>query len=149
MNADSRLSMVLHALLHMAASGRAMPSAELARCLHTNPVVVRRTMAGLREAGLVDSRKGPGGGWSLARALSDITLKDVWAALDEPSLIAMGLRTAGEGCLVRAAVHGALRGAFDDAEALLLTRFEALTLAEVGAPFLEWAHTSGQHSHPH
>lgn len=66
MKRNSRLSAVLHALLHMAERDRPMTSEELAACLHTNPVVVRRTMAGLREAGLVTSGRGHGGGGRLA-----------------------------------------------------------------------------------
>ncbi|WP_245941543.1 Rrf2 family transcriptional regulator [Cereibacter changlensis] len=36
--------------------------------LRTNPSLVRRTMAGLRESGLVTSTKGRHGGWHLARS---------------------------------------------------------------------------------
>lgn len=46
MKRDSRLSSVLHALLHMAEQEEPMTSDALARCLGTNPVVVRRTMRG-------------------------------------------------------------------------------------------------------
>jgi DNA-binding IscR family transcriptional regulator len=57
MKRNSRLSNILHALLHMAEretrTGSPMTSDQLAVCLSTNPVVVRRTMAGLREQGLV------------------------------------------------------------------------------------------------
>jgi len=55
MKHDSRLSAVLHTLLHMADAGRPMTSTELATHMNTNPVVVRRTMAGLRRAGFVSS----------------------------------------------------------------------------------------------
>ena len=67
MRRDNRLSATLHALLHMAEQNRPMTSAELAICMTTNAVVVRRTMAGLREAGLVRSEKGHGGGWEIAQ----------------------------------------------------------------------------------
>ena len=91
MKRDSRLSNILHALLHMAEHeqrcGRPMTSDMLATCLSTNPVVVRRTMAGLREQGLVVSEKGHGGGWQLARPLETVTLGQVHAALGEPGLL--------------------------------------------------------------
>ena len=47
-----------------------MTSEALAKCLGTNPVVVRRTMGSLREAGLVAAERGHGGGWRLAADLS-------------------------------------------------------------------------------
>ncbi|WP_246750357.1 Rrf2 family transcriptional regulator [Martelella lutilitoris] len=45
-----------------------------ARSMGANPAVFRRTVAGLREAGLVKSAKGHGGGWQLARPLDEIPL---------------------------------------------------------------------------
>ncbi|MBT8121177.1 MAG: Rrf2 family transcriptional regulator, partial [Gammaproteobacteria bacterium] len=37
----------------------------------------------MRKAGLVDSTRGPGGGYTLARAAPDITVAEVIAAVDE------------------------------------------------------------------
>ena len=54
MKRNSKLSASLHALVHMAQTpGRAMTSEEIAAWLHTNPVVVRRMVAGLRDAGIL------------------------------------------------------------------------------------------------
>ena len=61
MKRDSRRSAVLHALLHMAEQERPMTFEALGLCLGTNPVVVRRTMGLLGEAGLVASDRGPAG----------------------------------------------------------------------------------------
>src|SRR5262245_23249210 len=80
MRRDSRLSDVLHVLLHMAEHSGPVTSEVLARALTTNPVIVRRVMAGLRERGYVRSEKGHGGGWVLARDLAEITLRDVYEA---------------------------------------------------------------------
>jgi DNA-binding IscR family transcriptional regulator len=126
---DSRLSGVLHLLLHMAQRPEPMTSEVLARSLGTNPVVIRRTMAGLREAGYVQSEKGHGGGWTLACELSKVTLRDIYEALGSPSLLAIGNRTEAPGCLVEAAVNAQLSTSFHDAEELLLTRFGEVTLA--------------------
>lgn len=62
MKCDSRLSGILHVLLHMAEEPRPLTSEALAAAMQTNPAVVRRTMAGLREAGFVRSGRGHGGG---------------------------------------------------------------------------------------
>ncbi len=60
-----------------------LTSEAAATMLETNPVVVRRTLAGLRNAGYVHSVKGHGGGWSLTRGLDGMTMLDVHRALDE------------------------------------------------------------------
>lgn len=62
MKRDRRLSSVLHALLHMAEHDGPMTSDAIGQCLDANPVVVRRTMGFLREAGIVASGRGHAGG---------------------------------------------------------------------------------------
>ncbi|MBR1120474.1 Rrf2 family transcriptional regulator [Bradyrhizobium lablabi] len=135
MRRDSRLSGVLHVLLHMAEHNGPVTSEVLAKAMGTNAVVVRRIMAGLREAGYVRSEKGHGGGWVIHRDLEKITLRDVYDALGHPSLLAMGNRTESPGCLVEQAVNAALDSAFADAEALLLSRLGEVTLAQLSADF--------------
>jgi len=135
MKRDSRLSGILHVLLHMAEQDGPVTSEVLARAMDTNPVVIRRIMSGLREQGYVRSEKGHGGGWSIACDLSSVTLRDVYMALGEPALLAMGNRTEMPGCLVEQAVNAALGKAFDDAEALLLARLGEVSLARLSADF--------------
>lgn len=135
MRYDSRLSGVLHALLHMAEVDGPATSEMLAKAMCTNPVVVRRIMAGLREQGLVRSEKGHGGGWTLACDLSKVTLRDVYNALGCPSLLAVGNRSESPQCLVEQAVNASLNQAFSDAEALLLSRLQDVTLAALSADF--------------
>lgn len=125
--------MVLHALLHMAEATRPLTSDDLAQQMGSNPAVVRRTMAGLREAKLVKSEKGHGGGWTLMRPLARISLGDVYDALGAPTVFAMGDRTESPGCLVEQAVNRAMHGAFGEAQALLDARLRAITLAAVAA----------------
>ena len=88
-----------------------MTSADLAACMGTNAVVVRRTMAGLREAGWVRSEKGHGGGWEIACDLSTVTLKDIYDALGSPRLLAMGVHLENPSCLVEQAVNRSLSDA--------------------------------------
>jgi DNA-binding IscR family transcriptional regulator len=135
MKQDSRFSATLHVLLHMAERGAPMTSEELSSCLRTNPVVIRRTMAGLREAGLVRSEKGHGGGWTIARELEAITLGDVHRALGEPALLGLGHRDDNPGCLVEQAVNAALGQAFEEAEARLIGHFDRVRLSDLAADF--------------
>ena len=129
MRRDSRLSGVLHVLLHMAEKSGPVTSDDLSKMLTTNPVVIRRIMAGLREHGYVRSEKGHGGGWTLACDLTKVTLQDIYVALGSPSLLAIGNRTESPGCLVEQAVNAALEQAFHDAEMLLLSRLGEVTLS--------------------
>lgn len=135
MRRDSRLSGVLHVLLHMAEDDAPKTSEVLARAMNTNPVVIRRIMAGLRDQGLVRSEKGHGGGWTIACDLDHVSLRDIYEALGKPEILAIGNRTETPGCLVEQTVNAALGEAFDEAEALLLRRFGKVTLAQLSADF--------------
>ncbi|WP_027171070.1 Rrf2 family transcriptional regulator [Methylobacterium sp. 10] len=135
MRRDSRLSGVLHVLLHMAEFEKPVTSERLAVVMHTNPVVVRRVMAGLRDLGLVASGKGHGGGWTLSCDLDRVTLHDVYLALGAPEIFAMGHRSEAPECLVEQVVNAALATAFEDAERLLLSRLGDVTLGQISIDF--------------
>lgn len=135
MRSDSRLSRMLHVLIHMARHDAPMTSETLAQMLCTNPVVVRRMLGGLRENGYVQSEKGHGGGWVLAKALDEMTLLDVYRAIGEPPVFALGLADDDPKCLVEQAVNARLSEAMQDAETLLLERFGEVTVASIEQDF--------------
>ena len=112
-----------------------MTSEEMATCLGTNPVLVRRVMAGLRERGYVASTKGHGGGWTISCDLAQVTLRDIYDAVGAPTVFAMGNRVEQPGCLVEQAVNQSLATAFDEAEALLIARLGEVSLADLSARF--------------
>ncbi|MGK5080583.1 Rrf2 family transcriptional regulator [Janthinobacterium sp. HLX7-2] len=151
MKTPSRLSTVLHGLLHMAGQVEPMTSDTLAQCLHTHPVVVRRTMGSLRQAGIVQSLRGHGGGWSLVRPLSAISLRDVYAALQETVVVKVDIGAPHAQCLVERAVTRVLADVYREAEAMLVARMGDISLQALlldigeGAPFI----AGGLPPHPH
>lgn len=145
MKMDSRLSGVLHVLLHMAEHEGPVTSDDLARAMSTNPVVVRRVMAGLRDAGYVRSEKGHGGGWSIACDLGQVTLLDIYRAIGAPAPFALGHRNEHPDCLVEQAVNAALDASLKEAEQILLARLGQVTLADLSADFHRRMQTHGGH----
>lgn len=140
MKPDQRLWRMLHVLIHMSHQTEPMTSQAIGEILHTHPVVVRRTMAGLRDRKLLSSEKGPGGGWRLLRPLDSITLLDVYEALDAPTLLAWGPGNdppERQQCLVEKAVNQAVDDVLTQARELLLARFAELTLARIESDFYE------------
>lgn len=112
-----------------------MTSDELAQCMNTNPVVVRRTMGLLRDAGIVSSERGHSGGWRIEADMQRTTLRQLHAALGEPTVFAIGNRHEAPECLVEQSVNAVLDDAFAQAEAFLLERFASVTLADLSAEF--------------
>ncbi|MHC1479944.1 Rrf2 family transcriptional regulator [Frateuria aurantia] len=131
MRNDSRLSRVLHVLLHMQQAEGPLTSEAMAGMLRTNPVVVRRLLAGLRDCGYVRSEKGHGGGWVLGAALGDITLLDVYRSAGEPALFSDLVSEDNPNCLIERAVNARLSQAVRDAERALLEQFAGVTLAQL------------------
>lgn len=140
---DSRLSRTLHVLLHMARHDGPMTSEAIGRMLGTNPVVVRRTMAGLREAGYVKSEKGHGGGWTIAANLAEVSLLDIHRAVGGPRIFAIGSDHPNPDCAVEKAVNEALEDTLREAEALLVARLGAISLAELARSFDTQLHALG------
>ncbi|PWE38812.1 transcriptional regulator [Pseudomonas prosekii] len=135
MRNDTRLSRMLHVLIHMARHDQPATSDTIAQMLGTNPVVVRRTMALLKKQGYVRSEKGHRGGWTLAKPLAEMTLLNIHQALGSSSLFAIGLSTDHPQCLVEQAVNAALTEAFDAAQALLIDRLGSVTLEQLANDF--------------
>lgn len=124
---NSQLSVALHALGHLAASERSMSSAELAECAGTNPVVVRRTLGVLREAGLVRAERGRGGGWSLGRPADDVTLADIHGALAGPP----PPREADHDCAIAGTLNARLDAALSRADDSMRRELDRTTLADL------------------
>lgn len=135
MKQKSQLSDVLHVLLHLAHAEAPVTSEVLAAAMSTNPVVLRRLMSGLREAGFITSEKGHGGGWVMAAPLESVTLHDVHLALGAPALVSLGFREDRPECLVAQVVNDSLRTAMQEAEASLLSRLDGITLAQLSKGF--------------
>lgn len=141
---------MLHVLIHLGQHTERATSEEIAGMLRTNPVVVRRMLAGLRDKGYVGSEKGHGGGWTLARGLDDITLLDVYRAIGSPPLFGMGQKLDRPDCLVEQAVNARVERSLGEAEALLMSRFGAITVGDVAKDFEKrrsvLAHGSPRHT---
>lgn len=133
MKRNSRLSLALHTLSHMAQdTGRTQTSSEIADHASTNPVVVRRVLGKLRNAGLLTSERGHSGGWRLARPSHEITLADVYLALEE-SMVASRLEPEPHSCQVERHLEGRVIEILNEVEATLIDRLASTTIAEIGS----------------
>jgi Rrf2 family protein len=135
MRYDSRLSRMLHILVHMARHGEPVTSERIAEMLGTNPVVVRRTLSGLRDAGYVRSEKGHGGGWVITSDLEQVTLLDIYNAVGQPSLFAIGNERSNPDCMIEQVVNLAVDDALREAGSVLVERFRTISLGELNRLF--------------
>src|SRR6185437_15618274 len=135
MGANSRLTIAAHALawigLYQRQGHEVATSEQIGSSANTNPVVIRRLLGELRRAGLVESRRGVGAGWSLTRELESITLLDVYEAVEPGPLFAMHHATPDQGCVVGFGIRPAMQGTYDRIEKTLRGELARTTLADV------------------
>jgi len=128
MAVNTRFCTGIHTLALLAAEpDLQQTSDEIARQLSTNPVVIRRVLSLLRQAGLVSSQKGPSGGSKLAKPAKAIRLGDVYRALEPPSVF----RAAKADGDHAAKINLALEKIGRDAQAALVAELNATTLAQL------------------
>ncbi|MES4909500.1 Rrf2 family transcriptional regulator [Streptomyces sp. NPDC000395] len=127
---SSRSAVAIHALAMLAhRRGGSLTSAEIADSLESNPVLVRRILGRLRDAQLVRSTEGRGGGWSLARDPRDITLHDAYAAVEEGQIFSRHTRPPSGACEVGRHIGDLLDAEFQNAERALEQQLARTTIA--------------------
>ena len=101
----SEFTVAIHGLVYLHHRGETASSEVLAQNICTNPARVRKVMAKLKKAGLVDTKEGAVGGYQSARAPETVTLCEIAEFLlaqrrKGPALFG-GLRHGrGDGCPV-------------------------------------------------
>ena len=134
MATNTRYAVAIHAAGMIALTEKMRVSSEMiARSVGTNPVVVRRVISLLAKHGLVEVRKGQSGGAALSRPPSQITLDELYRAVEPQPLMAVpkAVPAANADCPVARFVGPVLVEFFAHAEAGFIERLAKFTLADV------------------
>ncbi|HLJ76533.1 MAG TPA: Rrf2 family transcriptional regulator [Acidobacteriaceae bacterium] len=128
MAVNTRFATGVHALALLASEPDVLQTSDdVAGKLNTNPVVIRRVFSLLHQAGLVDSQKGPHGGSRLAKPAKQITLAEVYGALDGGEIF----HTAAFDGADHSKLRSRLKNVFADAEAALRDELERTSLSDL------------------
>ena len=130
------MTTAVHALCWLELSTRrgrhTLTSAEIADSLLSHPVLVRRTLAPLRDAGILRVvGPGPGTGWQLARPAGEITLQDVNQVLGEDPVFAMHAHPPKQDCPVGFGIPQTLSDVYEDVETSVAQALARHTIADV------------------
>jgi len=129
---NSRFSIAVHILTLLASMPDERVTSELiAGSVGTNPVVIRRQLALLRKAKLVESKAARGGGWVLARKPQSIKLSEVRDALGEEASFRMHRNDPSPNCVVGQNVRQALEVVYQDAEKALARSLQTRTIQDL------------------
>lgn len=109
MSTSSRFAVAVHVLTLMAWSGdEPVKSEAVAASVNTNPVVIRRILCALARARLVTSQTGAAGGSRLARRPGQITLLDVYRAVEGGDIFSLHRQPPSRHCPVGVNIEAVL-----------------------------------------
>jgi Rrf2 family protein len=123
-------------------AGEPVTSRLLACSVNTNPVIIRRLLRALQEAGFIETRKGAGFGSRLSRAPARITLAEVYRAVETDEPFALHTKRPNQACPVGHCIQAALEKVFAATERALERELAKTNLADI----LESVRKSCQHA---
>ena len=135
MQISSRFTIAIHILICVELYGKDEPatSESLAGSIGAHPVVIRRILGQLRRAGLITVARGREGGAHIARPLADITLADVFRAVEsiaDDTLFSFH-ENSNPACPVGRSIHTILDGHLAAIQRAMEREMQQTTLADV------------------
>ena len=112
-------------------AGEVIGSRRLAASVNTNPVVVRRLLLALRRARLIETFPGKHGGARLRKEPREISLMDVYDAVEPRPVIPVNERKAFRKCRVSCSMKEIMNGVAQSTEAAVRKHLSSITLAEL------------------
>jgi Rrf2 family protein len=132
MTGNTRFAASVHMLAYLAyRQGAAVPSAEIASSVDTNPVVIRRLLSALVKAHLVSATKGASGGFALASTPENISLRDVYRAVEDRPQRGLDHFSPNHKCPIGAKICSILEGVYVKAQSSMEAELARVTLADV------------------
>jgi len=111
--------------------GQDTTSALLATSVNTSPSFVRRILAKLSKAGLVNTATGKAGACWLARDARDITLLEIYEAVDAPKAFSIHEYGEQKACMVSCNIKKALEHALTKTQAAMEASLKEITLEKI------------------
>lgn len=132
MTRSSRFATAVHILTLLATEkDEPLTSEYVAASVNTNPVVIRRLLRMLAEAGLVSSSPGGSGGSRLAREPRQITLYDAYSAVESGPLFGEHSQRPNPRCPVGKNIAGVLEPRVEAAEQAAAAALRKTTVADL------------------
>ena len=132
MSTNSRFAVAVHVLTLMAWSGEEpLKSEQVAESVNTNPVVIRRMLCELAEAGLVVSQTGSLGGSRLASDPAKTTLLDIYQALECGGVFSLHRQPPSRDCPVGVNIETVLGDVLLEVDAAVEAVLAKITISDV------------------
>jgi Rrf2 family protein len=132
MSTSSRFAVAVHVLTLMAwADDEPLKSEQVAESVKTNPVVIRRMLCELAESNLVVSQTGAMGGSKLARQPEQITLLDIYQAVESRGVFSLHHHPPNRHCPVGVNIGTVLNQVLDEVDSAVERVLANITIKDV------------------
>ncbi len=132
MAANTQFSIAVHLMIGLGLNcGREVTSANLAMSVNTSPSFVRRILAKLSKANLVTTTTGKSGSTALAKKADDISLLEIYKAVDAPKTFAIHDYPAQSFCRVSCNIESVMSKVLEKAQQSFEGSLQQTSLAEV------------------
>ncbi len=133
MLSSSRFVVAVHVMSLLAHYGKKGPvcSSVIAASVDTNPVVIRRLMSQLEKSSLVGSTSGRAGGFVLGRPAHEITLSEIYQAVEDEQVFRTHRSIDNPHCDAAKQIFQALMPKLCEASRAMTTSLAKTKLSEV------------------
>lgn len=131
MNTSHRFAAGVHIMALLTLSAVPLSSSYIAGSVNTNPAMIRRILGLLGKAGLTTSAMGSQGGTMLAKPATEISLLDIYRAVEEPGILALHANAPNPACPVGKSITAVLEGVITRAENAMESVIAATTMQDI------------------
>jgi Rrf2 family protein len=129
---NTQFSIAVHLMAGLACGcDKGVTSAHLAMSVNTSSSFVRRTLAKLSKAGLVETATGKAGSCWLARDAKQVSLLDIYRAVDAPRAFAIHTYSEQKICPVSCHIKAALDKALGKTQKAMEASLKNISLAQI------------------
>lgn len=128
---NTRFATAIHIMTLLAESPQEWLTSEwMAGSININPVMVRKELSVLREAGLIISRQGKVGGSQLVKDAKEIKISDIYSAVKNTEVLGKKNNNPNPACIVGKEINEHLQTLFSETDQLVIRFLGNKTLRE-------------------
>lgn len=132
MPVSTQFSIAVHMMAGLGYTGLSdMTSAQLAASVNTSPSFVRRVLSKLSKAGLVSTTMGKTGSTTLSRNAKDISLLEIYKAVEAPKAFAIHDYPVQQQCKVSCEIKSSMEKVLEKTQSSMEKSLAKISLADV------------------
>jgi Rrf2 family protein len=133
---NGRFPIAVHILTLLSKAGEELLSSDyIASSININPALARKEISNLRNHGLIISKEGKSGGYSLGKSAKQITLADVYLLVKNQPVLGIAKNTPNPDCPVGKQINKNIDNLYADLDKTLLAKLSSISLADFSDKF--------------